>query len=83
MKCVVNDWGMVGGGIEVCGGVDLVTKSCTILVTPWTEAHQAPLSMGFSRQEHWSGFPFPSPEDLPNPGIKPGSPALLAYSLLT
>ena len=43
--------------------------------TPWTVAHQAPLSMGFPRQEYWSGLPFP-PEDLPNPGIKPESPAL-------
>ena len=42
---------------------------------PWTVAHQAPLSMGFSRQEYWSGLPFPSPGDLPNPGIKPVSPA--------
>ena len=41
-------------------------------------AHQAPLSMGFSRQEYWSGLPFPSPGDLPDPGIKPESPALLA-----
>ena len=40
-------------------------------VTLWTVAHQAPLSMGFPRQEHWSGFPFPSPGDFPNPGIKP------------
>ena len=39
--------------------------------TPWTVAHQAPPSMGFSRQEYWSGLPFPSPGDLPNPGIKP------------
>ena len=39
--------------------------------TPWTVAHQAPLSMGFSRQEHWSGLPFPSPGDLPDPGIEP------------
>ena len=39
--------------------------------TPWTVAHQAPLSMGFSRQEYWSGFPFASPGDLPNPGIQP------------
>ena len=46
-------------------------------------AHQAPLSMGFSRQEYWSGLPFPSPGDLPNPGIKPGSPALQADSLLS
>ena len=44
-------------------------------------AHQAPLSMGFSRQEHWNGLPFPSPEDLPDPGIKPRSPALQAGSL--
>ena len=50
--------------------------------SPWTVAHQAPLSMGFSRQEYWSGLPFPSPGDLPNPGIKPGSPALQADSLL-
>ena len=46
-----------------------------LLVTPWTVAHQAPLSMEFSRQEYWSGFPFLSPGDLPNPGIKPASPA--------
>ena len=45
-------------------------------VTPWTVASQAPLSMGFLRQEYWSGLPFPSPGDLPNPGIKPTSPAL-------
>ena len=43
--------------------------------TPWTVAYQAPLSMGFSRQECWSGLPFPSPRDLPNPGIEPRSPA--------
>ena len=45
-------------------------------VTPWTVAHQTPLSMAFFRQEYWSGLPFPSPGDLPNPGIKPRSPAL-------
>ena len=48
-------------------------------VTPWTIAHQPPLSMGFSRQEYWSGLPFPYPEDLPDPRIEPmslGSPAL-------
>ena len=50
-------------------------------MTPWTVAHQAPLSMGFSRQEHWSGLPFPSPGDVPDPGIEPGSPALQAESL--
>ena len=45
-------------------------------VTPWTIACQAPLSMGLSRQEYWSGLPFPTPGDLPDPGIKPTSPAL-------
>ena len=50
-------------------------------VTPWTVAYQAPLSMGFSRQEYWSGLPFPSPGDLPNPGIEPRSPALQADAL--
>ena len=49
--------------------------------TLWTIAHQAPLSMGFSRQEYWSGLPFPSPGDLPDPGIKPEFPALQADSL--
>ena len=45
-----------------------------LFVTPWTITYQAPLSMGFSRQEYWSGLPFPSPEDLPDSGIEPGSP---------
>ena len=45
-------------------------------VTTWTVARQVSLSMGFSRQEYWSGLPFPSPEDLPDPGIEPWSPAL-------
>ena len=44
--------------------------------TPWTVAYYALLSMGFSKQEYWSGLPFPSPEDLPNPGIESRSPAL-------
>ena len=52
-----------------------------LFATPWTVAHQAPPSMGFSRQEYWSGLPFPSPGDLPNPGIKPRSPALQADAL--
>ena len=54
-----------------------------LFVTPRTVAYQAPLSIGFSRQEYWSGLPFTSPGDLPDPGIEPGSPALQAYSLLT
>ena len=45
-------------------------------VTPWTVANQASLSMGFPRQEYWSGLPFPSPGDLPEPGGKPASPAM-------
>ena len=49
--------------------------------TLWTVAYQAFPSMGFSRQEYWSGLPFPSPGDLPDPGIKPGSPALEADAL--
>ena len=61
----------------VCVCVCEVAQSC---LTPWTVARQAPLSMGFSRQEYWSGLPFPSPGDRPNPGIKPRSPALQADS---
>ena len=49
-----------------------------LFVTPWTVAYQASPSMGFSRQEYWSGLPFPSPGDLPHPGIEPRSPALQA-----
>ena len=52
-----------------------------LFATPWTVAYQASLSMGFSRQEYWSGLPFLSPRDLPDPGIKPGSPALEADAL--
>ena len=52
-------------------------------LTLWTGAHRAPLSMGFSRQESWSGLPCPSPVDLPNPGIEPKSPTLQADSLPT
>ena len=52
-----------------------------LFATPWTVAHQAPPSMGFSRQEYWSGLPFPSPGDLPDPGIEPSSPALQADAL--
>ena len=62
-------------GLKRHGG-GLVSKLCPTLMTPWTVACQACLSMGFSRQECWSGLPFPSPGDLPNSGIEPGSPAL-------
>ena len=68
------------GNCCVCVCVCVCTLSCVLLfVTPWTAAHQAPLSMEFYRQEHWSGVPFPPPGDLPSPGIEPrslGSPAL-------
>ena len=53
-----------------------VSQSCGLFVTPWTAAYQAPLSIGFSRQEYWSGLPFPSPGGLPDPGIEPRSPVL-------
>ena len=52
-----------------------------VTVTPWTTVRQAPSSMRFSRQEYWSGLPFPSPVEHPNPGIEPGSPTLQADSL--
>ena len=69
-------WGQGGGG-------GLVAKSCPTLATPWTVACQAPLFLGFSRQEYWSGLPFPSPGDLPQLGIEPRSPALQADSFPT
>ena len=59
----------------------LVIWSCLTLCDPWTTAHQAPLSMEFSKQEYWSGLPFLSPVDLPNPQIKLGSPVLQTDSL--
>ena len=56
---------------------ELVAQLCPTLCDPMDcSACQAPLSMGFSRQEYWSGLPCPSPEDLPDPGIEPGSPTL-------
>ena len=63
--------------------VGLAAKSYTTLVTPWTTACQAPPPMGFSRQEYWSGLPFPSPGDLPDPGIEPRSPTSQADFLPT
>ena len=54
-----------------------------LLATPWTVAHQASLSMGFPRQEHWSVLPFPPPEDLPDPEMELASPALQADSFTT
>ena len=65
------------------GGGGSVAQSHLTLETPWTVAHQAPLSMGFCQQEYWSGLPFPSPRNLPDSGIEPASPALQADSLPT
>ena len=59
----------IKGKAEKNGG-GLVTQSCPTLATPWTAADQAPLSTGFSGQEYWSGLPFPSPEDFPDPEIQ-------------
>ena len=67
------------GSLGTTRGGGLVAQLCPTLPTPWTVARQAPLSMGFSRQEYWSGLP--SLGDLPDPGIEPGSPALQAASL--
>ena len=73
--------GQKGGRVDTeAGGPNMVkVKSLSrvrLFVTLWTVAHQAPPSLGFSRQEYWSGLPLPSPGDLPNPGFEPGSPAL-------
>ena len=80
---VTLNWGYAFQVISLYFGGDLVTKSCPTLVTPWTVACQVLLPMGFSRQEYKSGLPFPSPGDLPDPGIEPGSLALQADSLQT
>ena len=69
--------------INLDSGGGLVAKSCLTLATPWAIACQAPLFMGFSRQEYWNGLSFPSPGDLSDPGIEPGYPALQADSLPT
>ena len=64
------------------GGSGLVAKSCPTLVTPWTVARQAPLFVGFSRQDYWSGLVFPPPGDLLDPGIKPTAPATHALQVI-
>ena len=60
----------------LCASVLSRFSRIQLFVTLWTVAHHAPLSMGFSRQKYWSGLPFPSPGDIPDPGIKPVSPAV-------
>ena len=62
--------------------VKMKSLSCVqLFAIPWTVAYQSPPSVEFSRQKYWSGLPFPSPEDLPNPGIEAGSPALQVDAL--
>ena len=75
LSCTYSSCFFIGGG--------LVAKSCLAFATPWIIAHQAPLSMGFSRQEYWGGLPFLSPGDLPNPGTEPGFSTWQADSLPT
>ena len=65
----------------MCQDESEAAQSCPTLCDPWTVAYQAPPSMGFSRQECWSGLPFPSPGDLPDPGMEHGTPALQADAL--
>ena len=68
--------------MSYCEVSEVSSLSCVqLFATPWTVVHQALPSMGFSRQEYWSGLPFPSPGELPDPGIEPGSPALQAGAL--
>ena len=67
--------------MNMCVKTCLELSRVRLFATPWAVAYKAPLSMEFLRQEYWSGLPFPSPGDLPNPGIEPGSPALQADSL--
>ena len=62
-------------------GKSMTNLGSRLFVTQWTADHQAPLSMEFFKQDYWSGLPFPSPEDLPDPGIEPWSPTLQADSL--
>ena len=78
---LIHFWMFYLGVLYVFGVQSL--KSCLTdsFMTPWTVALQAPQSMEFSRQEHWRGLPFPSPEDLPDPGIEPICPALQVVSL--
>ena len=81
---MLNNLGLHPGHFEYDVRSELKLLSHVLLfATSWTVACQAPLSMEFSRQEYWSGLPFPSPRDLPDPGIKPGSPTFLADSILS
>ena len=75
-------WKTVGRCLKILEIPSMKLLSCVrLFATPWTAAHQAPPSVGFSRQEYWSGLPFLSPGDLPDPEIEPGSSALWADAL--
>ena len=72
---IIGDWNAKVGSPETPGSEVKLLSLVQLFATPWTVAHQAPLSMGFTRQEYWSRLPFPSRRNLPNPGIKPRSSA--------
>ena len=78
-ECTTND--LAAASRAESESVSHSAMSSSVPMTPWSVAHQAPLPHEFSKQEHWSGLPCPPPEDLPNPGIEPGSPALQVDSL--
>ena len=73
--------GNMHAGAMVLPACSVASVAFGLFVTPWTIAHQAPLSLGFSRQEYWNGLPFLPPRDLPDPGIEPVSAALGSNSL--
>ena len=79
---VGHNWVTEQHHYSVCVCVCVCARPCSVmsdsLWPPWTVAHQVPLSIELSRKEHWSGLPFPSPGDLPDPGIEPASPVSLA-----
>ena len=76
----VLEWGAIKSSLEYLKHLFLLSFSCQVITnsfaTPWTVTYQAPLSMGFPRQDYWSGLPCPSPRDLPDPGTEAASPAL-------
>ena len=82
-NCGTSAQSLISSLASVCVCVCYSLNHAQLFATPWTVAHQSPLSMGFSRQEYWSGFPFPPPGDLANPRIEPKSPALQADSFLS
>ena len=81
-KRLLLEWNKYGNMSNILKSVHAQSLDrVQLFAAPWTSAHQAPLSMGFPRQEYWSGLSFPPPGDLPNPGIKPVSPAWQVDSL--